>query len=145
MRRASFVAWTTGALGYSTRLTEASAYNVSLATRIRGEVDLNALRRAFTALVQRHSMLRARFPSGDGGPVCVVSGRPGSISKTQRIGVKLRCATVCKWRLRPVSISRTGHYCAHYFSGDPRVSAYCCSARTTSSLTSGRSQFCYAN
>ena len=34
---------------------------------------LNALRRAFTALVQRHSMLRARFPFRDGGPVCVVS------------------------------------------------------------------------
>ena len=29
MRRTSFVAWTTGALGYSTRLTESTAYNVS--------------------------------------------------------------------------------------------------------------------
>ncbi|HEU4873754.1 MAG TPA: AMP-binding protein, partial [Pyrinomonadaceae bacterium] len=52
---------------------ESTAYNVSLATRIRGEVDLNALRRAFDALVRRHPMLRARFPSRDGGPVCVVS------------------------------------------------------------------------
>ena len=52
---------------------ESTAYNVSLAARIRGEVDLNALRRAFDVLVQRHSMLRARFPFRDGGPVCFIS------------------------------------------------------------------------
>ena len=51
---------------------ESTAYNVSVAARIHGEVDLNALWRAFATLVQRHSMLRARFPAPDGVPVCVI-------------------------------------------------------------------------
>ncbi|HEX2268845.1 MAG TPA: amino acid adenylation domain-containing protein, partial [Pyrinomonadaceae bacterium] len=51
---------------------ESTAYNVSFAARLRGEVDLIALRRAFDALVQRQSMLRARFPLRDGAPACVI-------------------------------------------------------------------------
>ncbi|HEU4768750.1 MAG TPA: condensation domain-containing protein, partial [Pyrinomonadaceae bacterium] len=51
---------------------ESTAYNVSFAARIRGELDLRALRRAFEEMVQRHAMLRANFPSRYGAPVCVV-------------------------------------------------------------------------
>jgi amino acid adenylation domain-containing protein/non-ribosomal peptide synthase protein (TIGR01720 family) len=51
---------------------ESTAYNVSVAARIHGEVDTAAMRRAFAGLVQRHPMLRARFPSRQGSPVCVV-------------------------------------------------------------------------
>ena len=54
---------------------ESTAYNVSYAARIRGEVDLNALRRAFDVLVQRHALLRANFPSQHGAPVCAVRER----------------------------------------------------------------------
>ncbi|HSK63125.1 MAG TPA: condensation domain-containing protein, partial [Pyrinomonadaceae bacterium] len=51
---------------------ESTAYNVLVAARIRGEVDTRALQRTFSVLLQRHSMLRARFPSRDGVPVCVI-------------------------------------------------------------------------
>ena len=51
---------------------DSTAYNVSIAARIHGEVDAGALRRALGALVQRHPMLRASFPSRQGTPVCVV-------------------------------------------------------------------------
>lgn len=51
---------------------ESTAYNVSFAARIRGELEVDALRRAFAALVQRHFLLRASFPSRHGAPVCVV-------------------------------------------------------------------------
>ena len=120
MLRTSFVAWTTGALGYSTRLTESTAYNVSLATRIRGEIDLNALRRAFTALVQRHSMLRARFPSGDGGPVCVVSEDSEIVyfedaANWSEAALRNRLQVEASTSFDP----ENGPYCAHYFSGDP--------------------------
>lgn len=51
---------------------ESTAYNVYFAARIRGEIDLNALRRAFAGVVQRHPLLRANFPAQHGVPVCVV-------------------------------------------------------------------------
>ena len=51
---------------------ESTAYNVSVAARIHGEVDAGAMRRALGALVQRHPMLRANFPSRQGTPLCVV-------------------------------------------------------------------------
>jgi amino acid adenylation domain-containing protein/non-ribosomal peptide synthase protein (TIGR01720 family) len=54
---------------------DSTAYNVSIAARIHGEVDAGALRRALAALVQRHPMLRASFPSRQGTPVCVVQER----------------------------------------------------------------------
>jgi amino acid adenylation domain-containing protein/non-ribosomal peptide synthase protein (TIGR01720 family) len=54
---------------------ESTAYNVSFAARIHGELELKALREAFAKLVQRHPLLRARFPAHDGVPVCVVEER----------------------------------------------------------------------
>ena len=54
---------------------ESTAYHLSLAARIRGEVDAGALRRAFQALVERHPMLRATFPARQGAPVRLVSER----------------------------------------------------------------------
>ncbi len=54
---------------------ESTAYNVSVAARIHGEVDAGAMRRALGALVQRHPMLRANFPSRQGAPFCIVPER----------------------------------------------------------------------
>ncbi|HEX5886431.1 MAG TPA: condensation domain-containing protein, partial [Pyrinomonadaceae bacterium] len=54
---------------------ESTAYNVSAAARLTGELDLSALRRAFAKLVQRHPLLRANFPSRGGAPVCVIHER----------------------------------------------------------------------
>ncbi|MDL2079743.1 amino acid adenylation domain-containing protein [Streptomyces sp. GXMU-J15] len=48
----------------------ASAYQVSSAVRLQGEVDLPALRRALDTLVARHEALRTTFPeTPDGEPV----------------------------------------------------------------------------
>ncbi|HEX6045284.1 MAG TPA: amino acid adenylation domain-containing protein, partial [Pyrinomonadaceae bacterium] len=55
---------------------ESTAYNVFTAVRFAGDVDLDALRRAFDALVQRHPLLRVRFPERRGVPVCVVREPP---------------------------------------------------------------------
>ncbi|MGB6562560.1 MAG: condensation domain-containing protein [Candidatus Binataceae bacterium] len=47
---------------------ESRVYNVNFAARIRSDVDIPALRRAFQALVDRHPALRTTF--------CVRSGKP---------------------------------------------------------------------
>ncbi|MFD8380831.1 amino acid adenylation domain-containing protein [Streptomyces sp. NPDC059679] len=48
-----------------------SVYSVAVALRIRGDLDVEALRRAFDEIVRRHDTLRARFPDRAGVPVCV--------------------------------------------------------------------------
>ena len=45
-----------------------SAYNVALAVRLTGRLDLDALGTAFDALLARHDILRATFPARDGEP-----------------------------------------------------------------------------
>ncbi|MGW5876140.1 non-ribosomal peptide synthetase [Nocardiopsis terrae] len=45
-----------------------SVYNSPIALRLRGELDTGALRRALTALVSRHEVLRTRYPVRDGVP-----------------------------------------------------------------------------
>ncbi|MDW8318895.1 MAG: amino acid adenylation domain-containing protein, partial [Anaerolineae bacterium] len=47
-------------------------YNVPAAVRLRGQLDLSALRRALNAIVQRHEVLRTTFPTVDGKPVPVI-------------------------------------------------------------------------
>ncbi len=43
-------------------------YNVNFAARIRSDMDIPALRRAFQALVDRHPALRTTFPVRSGKP-----------------------------------------------------------------------------
>lgn len=40
---------------------DSAAYNIPTALRLRGELDVPALRRSFAALVARHDVLRTRF------------------------------------------------------------------------------------
>lgn len=47
---------------------DSPAYNVVLAVRLRDRVDTGLLQRALTALVERHELLRSRFPAGEDGP-----------------------------------------------------------------------------
>lgn len=54
---------------------DSAAYNVNLAARIRSPIDIDALHRAFQGLVDRHTVLRATFPSRDGLPVVAVPPR----------------------------------------------------------------------
>ncbi|MFI1179868.1 amino acid adenylation domain-containing protein [Streptomyces sp. NPDC020799] len=48
---------------------DGSEYNVPKATRLRGELDVRALRGALDRLMARHDALRATFPTVDGAPV----------------------------------------------------------------------------
>ncbi|MFO0958315.1 MAG: amino acid adenylation domain-containing protein [Isosphaeraceae bacterium] len=47
-------------------------FNITAAARIRGPLDLDALGRAFAALVDRHEVLRTAFVARDGRPVQVI-------------------------------------------------------------------------
>ena len=48
------------------------AYTHFQAIRLHGALDMAALERAFTAIVQRHEILRTTFDDGDDGPVQIV-------------------------------------------------------------------------
>jgi len=54
---------------------ESIAFNMAGAARIAGELDADALGRAFQRLVDRHAALRTTFAVADGGPVQRVHGR----------------------------------------------------------------------
>nr|BFE87619.1 hypothetical protein GCM10020093_102200 [Planobispora longispora] len=49
------------------------AYNIALAERLRGPLDVTALERALTAVAERHEVLRWRVPDDDGVPRVEVS------------------------------------------------------------------------
>src|SRR5438132_11900603 len=46
-----------------------SAYNVHIAFRIHSPLDIDALRSAFQAIVDRHAPLRSTFAERDGVPI----------------------------------------------------------------------------
>ncbi|MEA2604979.1 MAG: hypothetical protein QOF89_5971 [Acidobacteriota bacterium] len=46
-----------------------AAYNVASAVRIRGELDVAALKASISALIERHAALRTTFPTSRGEPV----------------------------------------------------------------------------
>ncbi|HVW29988.1 MAG TPA: amino acid adenylation domain-containing protein, partial [Polyangiaceae bacterium] len=50
-----------------------TAYTLTLSVRLRGELNKDALHRAFERLVERHAALRTRFAETDGVPFQVVS------------------------------------------------------------------------
>ncbi|MFH5244706.1 non-ribosomal peptide synthase/polyketide synthase [Antrihabitans spumae] len=52
--------------------TASSAYNIPLAIRITGALDVEALRAAMSDVVGRHEALRTIYPSGADGPVAQV-------------------------------------------------------------------------
>ncbi|MEV0340740.1 amino acid adenylation domain-containing protein [Nocardia sp. NPDC050713] len=52
--------------------TGSAAYNIPVAIRLTGELDVDAMRRAFTDLVARHEILRTVYPQFEDGPVQVV-------------------------------------------------------------------------
>jgi len=52
---------------------ESVAYNIFITTRLVGELNLEAWRRAWQKLVRRHSILRTTYRTLEGKPVAVVS------------------------------------------------------------------------
>ncbi|MFI7500905.1 amino acid adenylation domain-containing protein [Streptomyces sp. NPDC049687] len=55
---------------------DSPAYNVCLAIRLRGPLDARALHRALQGLLDRHEVLRTRYPAGDDGtPEQVIDAR----------------------------------------------------------------------
>jgi NRPS condensation-like uncharacterized protein len=51
-----------------------SAFNIAGGRRLCGALDVDALERAFAAVVERHETLRTRFAVVDGAPVQVIAG-----------------------------------------------------------------------
>ncbi|CAL9662974.1 hypothetical protein SUDANB15_07056 [Streptomyces sp. enrichment culture] len=56
-----------------------ASYSVPFATRLRGPLDLDALRTALTALVHRHEILRTRYGQRDGEPFQEVLPAPRTL------------------------------------------------------------------
>jgi mycobactin peptide synthetase MbtE len=50
---------------------DSAPYNIAIATRLRGSLDVSALRRALTAVTTRHDVLRWRIPQTAGVPYAV--------------------------------------------------------------------------
>ncbi|HEV2852271.1 MAG TPA: amino acid adenylation domain-containing protein [Thermoanaerobaculia bacterium] len=48
---------------------EGAAYNVASAVRVRGELDVAALKASLDTLIERHAVLRTTFPTSRGEPV----------------------------------------------------------------------------
>ncbi|MGW9266738.1 amino acid adenylation domain-containing protein, partial [Gordonia terrae] len=57
--------------------TTSAAYNIPIALRLRGKLDLAALRAAMVDVVERQEVLRTVFPSIDGGPRQVIGDAAG--------------------------------------------------------------------
>ncbi|MET8875709.1 non-ribosomal peptide synthase/polyketide synthase [Nocardia sp. NPDC004604] len=51
---------------------QSTAYNIPLAVRLTGDLDIAALNAAITDVVQRHEVLRTVYPQRESGPVQVV-------------------------------------------------------------------------
>ncbi|MGK7902911.1 MAG: amino acid adenylation domain-containing protein [Hormoscilla sp.] len=67
---------------------ESVAYNIFITTRLAGELNLEAWRRAWQKLVGRHSILRTTYRTRDGKPVAVVS---------QDCNVKIEVTDASRW------------------------------------------------
>ncbi|WP_280421535.1 condensation domain-containing protein, partial [Nocardia carnea] len=52
--------------------SDTAAYNIPLAIRLSGELDIEALRAAVADLVARHEVLRTVYPETESGPVQVI-------------------------------------------------------------------------
>jgi amino acid adenylation domain-containing protein len=54
---------------------DSAAYNISAAVRLRGALNIEALRRSFEEIVRRHEVLRTRFVTEAGEPQQVIDDR----------------------------------------------------------------------
>jgi amino acid adenylation domain-containing protein len=68
-------------LWFLDQLDPGSTYNMSRALRLKGRLDLTALRKALNAMVARHESLRTNFGANEGEPVQIV-GPPRELPVT---------------------------------------------------------------
>lgn len=54
---------------------ESSAYNMPMALRLQGRLNVTALEQALNSIVQRHEVLRTNFSACDGYPIAIVRER----------------------------------------------------------------------
>ncbi|UGT42360.1 amino acid adenylation domain-containing protein [Nocardia yamanashiensis] len=130
--------------------TGSTAYNIPVAIRLTGALDVEAMRLAFADLVERHEILRTVYPQTDGGPVQVVlpPGDPevpaltvDTVGEVESAVLALASTTfdvtaevpvrAALWRIGDddfVLAMAVHHICADGFSGGPLtrdlVSAY---------------------
>ncbi|TDP89884.1 non-ribosomal peptide synthetase [Labedaea rhizosphaerae] len=64
-------------------LTDNAVYGVHWTMWLRGDLDVAALTKAFTALVQRHDVLRSAYPEGEDGPVQVIGSVPADLLRVE--------------------------------------------------------------
>ena len=64
-----------------------AAYNIPLALRLEGELDVRALEQALSDVVERHEALRTVFPQEEGVAVPEGAGRGGSETATAELKV----------------------------------------------------------
>src|SRR5690349_11141786 len=57
-----------------------TTYNIALVWRLRGQLDLDVLRRSLTFVVGRHAALRVTMHAEDGEPYQVVSPPPTAVA-----------------------------------------------------------------
>ena len=63
-----------------------SLYNIAVAYRVKGPLDLTVLRVSIARIAERHEVLRATFPAGKGQPVQKVALEVPSVFSVAEIG-----------------------------------------------------------
>ncbi|WP_433624777.1 amino acid adenylation domain-containing protein [Nocardia sp. CA-120079] len=63
--------------------TESTAYNIPIAVRLTGTLDVAALRRAVADVVERHEILRTIYPQTDAGAVQLILPSDGVVPKLE--------------------------------------------------------------
>src|SRR5579864_7958241 len=53
-------------------IPDSTVYNIPMAVRLRGTLDVEALRASFAEILKRHEVMRASFQEQDGSPVQVI-------------------------------------------------------------------------
>ncbi|MDJ0702179.1 MAG: condensation domain-containing protein, partial [Leptolyngbyaceae cyanobacterium MO_188.B28] len=85
-----------------------SPYNVTLPVRLTGNLDVDRLERAVREIVQRHEILRTRFPMIDGAPCQVIdSALPATLPVTdlQELPEEEKVAQLQQLTLREIQCS----------------------------------------
>jgi hypothetical protein len=86
---------------------ESSQYNLPAAARIRGPLDVAALRRSFAEIVGRHESLRTTFAAEDGTPVQIVNPSAASeLTMTTVSGDEELASRIAAEAGRPFDLAR---------------------------------------